>query len=646
MITVVNANALHIPLADGSIQTVVTSPPYYGLRSYGIGTSSGEIGLEESIDDYIENIVSVFGEVKRVLRDDGTCFLNLGDSYATQPAGNFGSGTKPGDGGAYRSGKPYSTIGSNFGNIIYRLMKGSPLIFGDAATIGITTQGSNVSLHNNGFPYRIFLSLLGIKRVTIKQRDNNFCQVLYTLADPCYCWIDCPIAFMSRNITDLEIILDTGYDVSIVISNHDANRQPIFRVLGATGARSGKSGDSTLSIEKSRKPITEVIADGQAIGDAVAFDTTLESLPDIYFVNQAVPFGDGLCPPVGNICDLRVTKATQEQFSFSACSGRVNLTAVDVTHLFFSNQFRSLIRYIELYDKAKRKSNATQAKQELGIPDLVKRALMEDGWICRSTIIWSKPNPMPESVTDRPTKSHEYLFLLSKSSRYFYDADSIHEPIKQVTIDRLSQPNFDNQKGGAKDPGNGNRSERRTLENLKERYTKQGVWSDRQEGYENWDKTGGRNKRTVWEIATQPYSGSHFATFPEKLVEPCVKAGTSERGCCPKCGRAWERIVEVGEKTYSGNGGKTSPKNHGEGWFEDMQPHHFYPKTTTGWQPACDCNASDPVPCTVLDPFAGTATVGRVCARLGRSFIGTELKFDYINLAQERTSEVQVEMQL
>jgi DNA modification methylase len=167
----------------------------------------------------------------------------------------------------------------------------------------------------------------------------------------------------------------------------------------------------------------------------------------------------------------------------------------------------------------------------LGIPEMVKRALMEDGWICRSTIIWHKPNPMPESVRDRPTKAHEYLFLLSKSERYFYDADAVREPKsptgkpwgskRLATVDHDGRSNSANTGGinrEGKDPG------------------------------EYWGQ--GRNRRSVWTVATRPFRGAHFATFPPKLIEPCILAGTSEAGCCPECGTPWERVVERSARRF------------------------------------------------------------------------------------------------
>ena len=178
-------------------------------------------------------------------------------------------------------------------------------------------------------------------------------------------------------------------------------------------------------------------------------------------------------------------------------------------------------------------------KDLVGIPWRVAFALQADGWWLRSDIVWSKPNPMPESVTDRPTRAHEFIFLLSKEARYFYDADAIREPFTESSLARINQPTFDQQTGGPKDYGpDSSRSQRKTLENFKKRVERK---TDKQRGHsrrhagfnDRWDmmtkeeqQANGRNKRTVWEIATQPYPGAHFATFPEALVEPCILAGS------------------------------------------------------------------------------------------------------------------------
>ena len=291
----------------------------------------------------------------------------------------------------------------------------------------------------------------------------------------------------------------------------------------------------------------------------------------------------------------------------------------------------------------KTKATGLKPKDLVGIPWRVAFALQADGWYLRSDIIWSKPNPMPESVTDRPTKAHEYLFLLSKSPRYYYDADAVREPHADPNVvDGVYQ----NPKAVAR-PG--------YVAN-----TQGWVGNDGKPGglvttHRDYNPAG-RNLRSVWSIATQPYPGAHFATFPEKLVEPCVKAGTSERGVCPECGAPWRRVVErvtvreqspllVGKQSRSvvptGGGGTRANSS--------LSVSHSNPSTpiiaSTGWQRSCDHGptltmAETAVPATVLDPFAGSGTTGRVAQRLGRRAVLIDLSGEYLTQAMKRNHEI------
>lgn len=315
-------------------------------------------------------------------------------------------------------------------------------------------------------------------------------------------------------------------------------------------------------------------------------------------------------------------------------------------------------------------------KDLVGIPWRVAFALQADGWWLRSDviekvelycpcgcgyvleekiwrysqdreIIWEKKNPMPESVTDRPTKSHEYVFLLAKSERYFYDQEAIKEPAQVWT----GQAGTFERTGPVSAhilPGQ-SAAQHRPSRNGKRAFRGQGVQRNVESGKANRDErdisevgTGpARNKRSVWTVATRPYSGAHFAVFPPDLIEPMVLAGTSARGCCPACGAPWERVVNREAMEI-----RRSSRTHELGRTRSSGTMIKPPSSTTsGWRPSCNCDAGDPVPCTVLDPFAGTATVGKVCAQHGRHFIGVELNPAYIELARERVSGVQMEMQ-
>lgn len=149
-----------------------------------------------------------------------------------------------------------------------------------------------------------------------------------------------------------------------------------------------------------------------------------------------------------------------------------------------------------------RDPEGVKPKDLIGIPWMVAFAMRADGWFLRQDIIWSKPNPMPESVRDRCTKAHEYLFLLSKSPRYYFDAEAIAEPVASSTTDRLGQPSIENQAGSSRVPG-------KTNGNMK--------------AVGNGET---RNRRSVWTVTTKPFKGAHFATFPVDLIEPCILAGS------------------------------------------------------------------------------------------------------------------------
>ncbi len=264
-----------------------------------------------------------------------------------------------------------------------------------------------------------------------------------------------------------------------------------------------------------------------------------------------------------------------------------------------------------IYGPPTGKMEGLKPKDLIGQPWRLAFALQADGWYLRSDIIWHKPNPMPESVTDRPTKSHEYVFLMSKKAHYFYDADAVREE----GAGRLQEQSYHNP------------------DNKKYDAIPHPRWKDQFDG-RVWGNPAGRNKRTVWTIATQSYPEAHFATFPEKLVEPCIRAGTSERGYCAECGLPWMRVVEDGAFHPTGGSKGNARGSKNPQFTSGMQPG-FKDKITIGWQPTCACSA-DTVPGLVLDPFFGSGTVGVVAAKNGRNYLGIELNPEYIKLAKKR----------
>jgi len=263
---------------------------------------------------------------------------------------------------------------------------------------------------------------------------------------------------------------------------------------------------------------------------------------------------------------------------------------------------------------------------------------IEPGWWVRSVIIWSKNNPMPESVTDRPTGSHEYILMLTKSARYYWDADAVREPALPDSY-RTYRP----MTSGA--------------------MAQESHFTDGQpQGRTCGVSEGGRNIRSVWEFPTQPYPEAHFAVFPEKLPEICIKAATPEVGCCSKCGAPWVRVTKVIGKqvteamkvagcktdgTYNGqdladygSAKAQSPSDTKRRILENMSQVKEY-----NWQPTCKCNA-DKVPSLCLDPFMGSGTVLEVAAYLGRKSVGYDTSKEYCDLAIKRNNQTVMELKV
>jgi len=245
-----------------------------------------------------------------------------------------------------------------------------------------------------------------------------------------------------------------------------------------------------------------------------------------------------------------------------------------------------------------------KSKDLVGIPWRVAFALQQDGWYLRSDIIWHKPNPMPESVLDRPTKAHEYIFLLSKSQRYYYDREAIREDIKPGADGKMSAPKL-----GPDRPKEGARNQ-----NVKQ-----------------YEIIKGANRRDVWTITTKPYKGAHFATFPPTIPERCIKAGSSEKGQCANCGAPYKRIT-IREKVGDNLGKvKDNPRAGIRGSGLSRPTDYIAKAHGEKWEPSCKCEyAMLTEPQIVLDPFAGSGTTLEVAQKLGRDWIGVELNPEYV----------------
>lgn len=258
-------------------------------------------------------------------------------------------------------------------------------------------------------------------------------------------------------------------------------------------------------------------------------------------------------------------------------------------------------------------------KDLIGMPWRLALALQDDGWWLRSDIIWHKPNPMPESCTDRPTKAHEYIFLLTKASKYYYDGDAIREGRTEGSLKRW------------------NDSDDRQRPPVGKKYENPDNMVKPSEPFDQRNLGPNRNKRTVWTMPTASYPGAHYATFPPALPETCIKAGTSEKGCCPECGNPLKRLFDVKqiELQKTNNPDKQQDITN---WDREKSPRTVKEITTTGWEWTCNCDRYDanPNPCVVLDPFNGHGTTGMVAARLGRDYIGIEINSHDCEASRDR----------
>jgi len=346
-----------------------------------------------------------------------------------------------------------------------------------------------------------------------------------------------------------------------------------------------------------------------------------------------------------------------------------------------SGQFGKDIRegFDDVFTRAKPRPVGLKELDLCMVPARFALAMQERGWYLRSVVVWAKPNPMPESVNGwrwerhrvkvkealpirgpnpdrndgalggsrdkqwgeygpkwadcpgcpkclpndglvlrkgswRPTTSHEYIFMFSKTNTYYCDGDAVRE---SAQYGRREQPNNTWDRVGTAIDG-----PQRT------KGTVRGA-----------NPSTGRNLRSVWTFPTQSYPEAHFATFPLELPERCIKASTSQKGNCPKCGMPWARVVE--RKRYTGADTRT-PGAHTPTSAKKLSGHKTQewldanPPQTLGWRPSCEHKELKPVPAMVLDPFVGSGTTNAAATKLGRRSIGVDCVEDYLKLAIKR----------
>lgn len=548
---ILQADARHIPLADNSVQCVVTSPPYWCLRDYNV---TGQLGLERTPEEYLSNMVAVFREVRRVLREDGTCWVNMGDGYFSQ-GGHTGQGENSQRKGrsnieaqnhdnGRKGGKPKDLVG-----MPWRLAFALQQPYEEHVITSLVDRGWMAGLVDG----EGCISCVAVQPTTgINPSHSTRLQI--RMAD---------VEAVER-VVEITKINSVTYDQS----------PPSYERLGQRPAQQWKvSGDNMAAIIADIYPFLTVKRRQAVVG------WNLQKLKDGIITKRGQPI------PEANMEKRRLL--------------------FDVLHKL--NQ-----------------------REPVDIPSWCDEPAfkVEPGWYLRSDCIWAKPNPMPESVTDRPTKAHEQIFLLTKDARYFFDQEAVRERFDSADEHAKRSTLYEAHGNGETSRGRGN-------------------------GHNMLgDPTAGRNLRSVWTIPTQPYPEAHFATFPEAIPKRCILAGTSARGCCPVCGAPWGRVVERTAMVIDrSNNHPPELRTRTSGTM--LQPATA---TTTGWKRSCECVESalangercyetmewlsTPKPCIVLDPFAGSGTTVAVAESLGRRGIGLELKAEYIALARKRLSLV------
>ncbi len=683
-------------LPDASVQCCVTSPPYWGLRDYG---TEGQIGLERTPQEYVAKMVAVFGEVRRVLREDGVCWLNLGDSYngsggagGDYNAGGLKAGQPRYGGRNVNSLKPKDLVGIPWrvafalqedgwwlrsdiiwclsgGTWLYaRTQKGDmPIMVRDLARL----RPETVKLWNG----EKWTQLLGMNRnhrcgdeieLVLRSGERISCTPTHRFPterglleaseivvgdklqacrlpqpeEPRDCALDEDAAW----IAGLYLAEGSRSEDTIQIAGHTketARWKRCERIARKFG------GSATLTVDGNRQSIRlygkvlnaviDELVSGKTAKDK-CFAPVVWRYSDSFITAMLDGYlsGDGHHDAANDRWRLGFTRNYNlERDLRTACARLGYKLKLSFSTVAYNGKqvptFRGEIRKTRSGHHNERcmtevmeiRKARCREVYDLGVADAPHLFALASGVLTHN----SKPNPMPESVTDRPTKSHEYVFLLTKSARYFYDSEAIKE---------AATPGMTGGRQYA--VANGLEAARCKAED-----------GSAQDGstIDKWQDNGKRNARTVWNIATQPYPEAHFATFPEELPRRCILAGTSSHGCCPVCGAPWERVVErndVDQKAnevvkHNGVPGLTPGTSHDRVRSLSGATYQHVRGATIGWRPTCAHDAT-PVPCTVLDPFAGSGTTLAVALQLGRHAIGIELNPAYVELAQRRIAGV------
>jgi DNA modification methylase len=401
------------------VQTCVTSPPYFGLRDYG---HEGQIGLEQTPEEYITAMVEVFRCVKDVLADDGTLWLNIGDSYAGGGGGNYSKSVKQ------------TSHGEHITNVRNRPDW--------LASTGLKPK-----------------DLIGIPWALAK-----------ALRDPYYA------GRIKREMDRVWLAAMIDGEGCMFIHKHKAGSDSGAKFTKSDGtevsyARKQDTYSPGLEVANTHLGIVERCKQITGLGTITRQDKDRRLLLYRWHLRA-----DEARQIVREVYPYLIGKRQQARI---LCGCPTSGEQADASHRALMLLHNGSLTDVDFKDPA---------------------SMHEQGWYLRQDVIWSKPNPMPESVRDRCTKAHEYIFLLSKSEKYFFDSEAMKEPAVQAG--RVRADSFKGRQGGA------------------EFHVASGGEGSVFTGSDT------RNRRSVWTVATRPYKGAHFATFPPALIEPCILAGS------------------------------------------------------------------------------------------------------------------------